>query len=223
MSDFILAISSCFMAGFLTTAHPCPLATNLAAISLLGGMAAERGKLISITLFFICGYLLSFLLLSVTLSSGVLSIPALSNLLRNYISLLIGPLLIFAGMLQAKLLNTSGFHNKVITKYIRADRSPGIRALPIGFVIALSFCPATAAIFFGLLIPMVIEYDQVILFPAIYAVGASIPIIIAGLLASGRYFTGRVNRWRKVFPLIAGWALIVIGIYISIQRIFLSQ
>jgi cytochrome c-type biogenesis protein len=223
MSDFILAGISCFMAGLLTTAHPCPLATNLAAISLLGGMAADKAKIISITLFFICGYLLSFLLLSVVLSSGMLSIPALSNILRNYISLFIGPFLILAGMLQANLLNTTGFHNKVIINYIREGRTRGIRALPLGFLIALSFCPATAAIFFGLLIPLAVEYEQILVFPAIYALGASIPIIAAGFLASGKYFTGRVTRWRKVFPYIAGWALIIIGIYISIQRIFLGQ
>ncbi len=221
MSDFILAVGSCFLAGFLTTAHPCPFTINLAAISMLGGVAAERGKTVIVTIFFICGYLLSFLLLSITLSSGILSIPFLSIILQKYINLFIGPLLILAGMLQVNLINSSAFHDNKIVRYILSNKSRGIHALPLGFLIALSFCPATAAIFFGLLIPMAVEYEQILLFPSIYALGASMPIIAVGILVSGGYFPGKMKRWRKVFPLIAGWVLIIIGIYISILRIFL--
>lgn len=210
------------MAGLITTAHPCPFTINLAAISMLGGMTSARGKIVMVTIYFICGYVLSFLLLSVALSSGIISVPLLSIILRKYIGLFIGPLLILAGMLQTDLINTSIFHDNKIMKYILSNNSHEIHALPLGFVIALSFCPATAAIFFGLLIPLAVEYKQNLLFPSIYALGASVPIIVAGILVSGGYSPGKRNRWKKIFPLITGWALIIIGIYISIIRIFLS-
>ena len=221
MNDIFLAGGSCFLAGVLTTAHPCPFTTNLAAISLLAGMSADKGRAVSITIYFVFGYLTSILLLAFTLSTGILSIPFSSIILQQYINLFMGPMLIIAGMLQANLLNTNAFNNNKIFGYILSGKS-GFRALPLGFLFALSFCPATAAIFFGLLIPMAVEYEQNLLFPSLYALGASLPVIAVGIMVSGSYFPGKRNKWRRYFPLITGSILIITGIYISISRIFLG-
>jgi cytochrome c-type biogenesis protein len=219
MNDIFLAGGSCFLAGILTTAHPCPFTTNLAAISLLGGMSADRGRSVNITIYFIFGYLSAILLLAFTLSTGILSVTFLSIILQQYINLFMGPVLIIAGMLQANLLNANITNNRIITRYIRSGKS-GFRALPLGFLIALSFCPATAAIFFGVLIPMAVEYQQNLLFPFLYALGASLPVIAVGIMVSGSYFPGKRNKWRRNFPSITGAILIITGIYISISRIF---
>ena len=210
------------MAGFMTTLHPCPFAINISAISILAGMASGRKKIILAISYFIFGYLLALLSVSIALSSGLLSIPYLSIFLQNYINLFIGPLFILAGMLQANLINSPRFNTSKIGQLIGQKRWSGIQALPLGFIIALSFCPATAAIFFGLLIPMAVEHQQIFLFPSLFALGAAFPIIATSIIISRGYLLHERRKWRVAFPVVTGWILIVIGIYLSIQRIFLG-
>lgn len=60
-----------------------------------------------------------------------------------------------------------------------------------------------------------------ILFPLIYALGASLPIIaVSVLLSQGVVLSARV-KWIKILPVITGWILIIIGIYISIKKIYI--
>jgi cytochrome c biogenesis protein CcdA len=91
----------------------------------------------------------------------------------------------------------------------------------MGSLLALSFCPATAAVFFGILIPLTIQHDQVIIFPLIYGLGATLPMIgiVAVVRKGGRLLLSKY--WQKRIPLIAGWVIICIGIYITIHQIFL--
>ena len=105
MSEFFVAGGSCFLAGFLTTVHPCPLTTNIASISFLSGLATNRKRINAVYFFFICGYLISYLFLGIVVSSGLLSIPLLSGRLQKGINLFLGPVLIILGMLQADLFN----------------------------------------------------------------------------------------------------------------------
>ena len=86
---------------------------------------------------------------------------------------------------------------------------------------ALSFCPATAAVFFGILIPLTIQHDQIIVFPLIYSLGATLPLIgiVMMVKKGGRLFLNK--KWQKRIPLVAGWIIICIGLYISITQIFL--
>ncbi len=221
MSDFFLACGSCLLAGFLTTIHPCPLTTNVASISFLSGLTTNRKKIVPVVIYFICGYLITYLLLGIAVSSGLFSIPKLSAGLQKGINIFLGPVLIFSGMLLADIFNMQKLYKGRILKYLETKNWTGMKAFPFGVLIALSFCPATAAIFFGILIPLAIRYEQMIIFPLIYAFGASLPIIAVSLLISQGTVLSADTGWVRILPKISGWVLITIGIYISIQRIYL--
>ncbi len=222
MNEFIMACGSCFIAGFLTTIHPCPLTTNIASISFLSGLTANRKKTASVVSFFVAGYLIAYLFLGIVISSGLLSISSLSIRLQRSINLFLGPVLIFTGMLQAKFIHLPPLFKGKIMKYLQSRKWQGIEGLPFGILVALSFCPATAAIFFGILIPLAVKYEQMILFPLIYALGASMPVIATSILISrGTMLTAR-SKWVNILPVISGWVLIIAGIFISIKIIYLA-
>jgi threonine/homoserine/homoserine lactone efflux protein len=51
---------------------------------------------------------------------------------------------------------------------------------------ALSFCPTSAALFFGSLIPLAIESKSVVVLPALYGLGTALPVFaFAVLIALG--------------------------------------
>ncbi len=221
MNEWIIAAASCFGLGMMTTLHPCPVATNLAAISLLNGWFQKKRSLFVITFLFIGGYLSSYLLIGIVLSTGLLNIPTLSFAFQKIITTLLGPLLILVGMLLADLIGRSIQYRGRMLKWVEGRGSQGFQAFPMGALLALSFCPATAAIFFGLLIPLAIQQGEVVLFPILYALGVSLPLIGLSILIR-RGGTKLLNeRWQAQIPVFAGWTLILIGIYMTIRNIYL--
>ena len=57
-------------------------------------------------------------------------------------------------------------------------------ALPLGILLALSFCPVSAWIFFGSLMPLAIKYHSPLLMPSLYGVGTALPaLVFAALIA----------------------------------------
>lgn len=221
MEGILLATASCFFLGIITTLHPCPLATNIAAVSLLSGWSSKYRKNIYPYVLFIVGYVAVFMLIAFLISAGVYARSSLSLYLQSSMRLLLGPVLILVGMVLADLIRLNRFYSGKIFVWLKKKRWGGFYSLPMGAMLALSFCPATAAIFFGILIPMTIQHNQLILFPLIYSMGATLPLIGIVVMAEkgGRRFLS--NKWQKRIPLISGWIIICIGIYISIQQIFL--
>ncbi len=221
MNELILAAGACVLAGIMTTVHPCPLTTNIASVSLLTGWSASRRNTGLTLFFFICGYLFSYLIIAILLSSGVLSIPRISYLLQIMVNYFLGPVLVLIGMLLADLLNLDRFYKGRILLFIHSRNWSGLHAFPLGSLIALSFCPATAAIFFGILVPLSVDHEKNILFPLLYALGASLPLIAISALMSQGVSLSKNPALLKYLPRFSGWILIIIGVILSIQRIYL--
>lgn len=221
MSEIIIASGACVLAGIMTTFHPCPLTTNIASVSMLIGWSARRRNRGLTLFFFICGYLFSYLIIAMLLSSGALSIPRISYVLQIMVKTFLGPVLILIGMLLADMLNLNRLYKGQILTYIRSRNWSGLSAFPFGAMIALSFCPATAAIFFGILVPLSVDHDKTFLFPLLYALGASIPLITISALMNQGVRLSKNPRLVKYLPKFSGWILIIIGIILSVQRIYL--
>jgi len=221
MEGILLATTSCFLLGIITTLHPCPLATNVAAISLLSGWSSKYKKYIYPYVLFIIGYVAVFMLIAFFISAGIYIRSSLSLYLQSSVRLFLGPVLILVGMVLADLLHLNRFYSGKIFLWLKKKRWGGFYALPMGAMLAISFCPATAAIFFGILIPLTIQHDQIIIFPLIYGLGATLPLIGIVVMAvrGGSKFLSRT--WQKRIPSVTGWIMICIGVYISIQQIFL--
>lgn len=221
MSDFLLACGSCFLAGVFTTIHPCPMTTNIASASFLSGMTANRNRNGQVVFLFVCGYLITYIILGIIISSGVLSIPSLSQKLQGSINLLLGPVLIFIGMLMADLFSLQKLYKGRVITFLQTRKWKVSGALPFGILVSLSFCPATAGIFFGILIPLAIKYEKMVFFPLIYAIGASLPVVAVSILIMKGILISKQTRWIRILPVISGWVLIAIGIYLSFKRIYL--
>ena len=222
MSEIILASGACLLAGIMTTVHPCPLTTNIASVSMLIGWSARRKNAGLTLFFFICGYLFSYLIIAMLLSSGALSIPRISYVLQVVVNYFIGPSLVLIGMLLADLMNLNRLYKGQILTNIRSRNWSGLSAFPFGAMIALSFCPATAAIFFGILVPLSVDHNKNFLFPLLYALGASIPLIAISALTYRGVRLSKNPILLKYLPMISGWILIILGIILSVERIYLN-
>lgn len=148
MSEWILAMGAAFWLGVLTSISPCPLATNIAAISYIGRQVDRPRHVLWTGLSYTAGRMLCYVLLGWVLVASLLSAPILSNGLQVYMNRLLGPLLILAGMFLLEMIRLpipSGALTEKLRQYAGSQGLWG--AFLLGIIFALSFCPVSAALF----------------------------------------------------------------------------
>ena len=107
MTEFIIATGSALWLGILTSISPCPLATNIAAISYIGRRVGSSRQVFLTGLLYTLGRTLAYLGLAAVLVASVLSVPQVSLFLQKYMHLILGPILIIVGMFLLGLVQLS--------------------------------------------------------------------------------------------------------------------
>jgi len=226
MDSILIASGSALWLGILTSISPCPLATNIAAISYIGRQVGRTGRILFSGLAYTLGRMLAYLVLGVIITAGLLSIPGLSNFLQRYLNIILGPLLIIVGVFLLDIIRFGGFGVSSGEKARKwAEKGGVFGAGFIGFVFALSLCPVSAALFFGSLIPLAVQHNSKILLPSLYGIGTGLPVIVfAFLLAFGAQTVGKafhkLSHIEKWVRRITGVTFIIVGIYYSLIYIF---
>lgn len=226
MEDPLWLLGSALWLGILTSISPCPLATNIAAISFISRRLEKPRQVLWAGLLYTAGRTLTYLLLGIILVASLLSVPLLSLWLQEYMNKLLGPILIVAGMFLVELLrvDVSGGRLGSWAQH-RAERWGRGGAFLLGMLFALSFCPVSAALFFGSLVPLALEAGSGVLLPSVYGVGTALPVfafsllIMAGAHSVGRVF-GAVSRFEPWVRQFTGALFIGVGIYYSLRYIF---
>ncbi|MCP5536550.1 MAG: sulfite exporter TauE/SafE family protein [Akkermansiaceae bacterium] len=226
MLEFYIALGSAFWLGVLTSISPCPLATNIAAISFVGRRVAKPGSVFAAGLLYTVGRMLVYTVLGVILVSSMLSAPVVALALQKYMNIVLGPLLIVVGMIMLQLITFNSGGSGVSQRLQNKVESMGVwGAFLLGVIFALSFCPLSAALFFASLLPLAIQQQSSILMPAVYGIATGLPVLLfAVILASGANRLGKAYNKIVVFEKIArnitGVLFIGVGIYYSLAYIF---
>jgi cytochrome c-type biogenesis protein len=226
MLEFIIGAGSAFWLGILTSISPCPLATNIAAISYIARRVGNSRQVFLTGLLYTLGRTLAYLGLAIVLVASVLSIPQVSLFLQKYMHLVLGPILIIVGMFLLGLIQfgtSSGGMSEGLQKWVDAIGIWG--ALLLGVVFALSFCPVSAALYFGSLIPLSLKVQSSVALPVIYGIGTALPVMIfAVLLALSAQSVGKaynvlakIEWWARM---ITGWIFVLAGLWFSLKYIF---
>ena len=226
MESTALASVGALWLGVLTSISPCPLATNIVAISFIGKRVGQTRQVLLSGLLYAAGRVVAYLALAVVLIGGLLSVPQVSNFLQKYMNKLLGPILILAGMFLLELITVNVRGVSVSEKMKeRAEKGGMLSASLMGVVFALSFCPISAALFFGSLIPLSIKHGSKLLFPSLYGLGTALPVVsFAILVALGAQSVGKafnkltqVELWARRAT---GVVFICVGVYLSLRYIF---
>jgi len=226
MDEFIIGAGSAFWLGILTSISPCPLATNIAAISYIGRRMGDSRQVFLSGMLYTLGRTLAYLGLAFVIVASILSVPQVSLFLQKYMHLVLGPILIIVGMflLQLIQLNMAGSGmSEGLQKRVDAMGIWG--ALVLGVVFALTFCPTSAALYFGSLIPLSLKVNSSIALPVIYGIGTALPVLVfAVLLALSAQSVGKaynvlakIEWWARI---ITGWIFVLLGVYYSLKYIF---
>ncbi len=227
MSDTLwIGMGSAAWLGILTSISPCPLATNIAAISFIGRRVGNP-KAVTVTgLLYALGRSLTYVVLAVVLVSSLLSAPAVSHVLQKYMNKILGPILILVGMLLLELIQINLPGGGASEKMGKRVEGWGIwGGLALGIVFAMSFCPASAGLYFGSLIPLSVKYESRVLLPLLFGVGTALPVfafailIALGTQAVGRAFA-KITQFEWWARRVTGVIFLVVGMYFCLTFVF---
>jgi len=194
MHSFYLDIFSAFWLGILTSISPCPLATNIAAVSFITRNLGSSKKVLWSGLLYAAGRMLTYVAVAVLAIASLLSLPEVSFFLETNMHKIIGPLLIVVGIILLDVLPFAFSASLVSSSMQEKAGKWGLWGSGIlGVVFALTFCPLSAALFFGSLIPLAIDGKSAVLMPSVYGLGTALPVIaFAFVMAFGVKSIGRV-------------------------------
>ena len=226
MDSIILSYLTACWLGILTSISPCPLATNITAISFIGKRLSKPKMVFLSGLFYVLGRMLTYTVLGALLVASTLSIPELANLLQRNINIFLGPVLIITALFLLRIipLTLSGFGLSQKMQNHAANLGIWGSGL-LGIIFALSFCPTSAALFFGSLIPLSLKHNSSVMLPSLYGIGTGLPVIVfAFLVALGTRYVGIVFNKLTIIEVwarrVTGIIFLLVGIYYSLIYIF---
>jgi cytochrome c-type biogenesis protein len=226
MTPMLAAVATAFWLGILTSISPCPLASNVAAISFVGRSVIHPRRVLVAGLTYSIGRAVTYVLVAVLVVTSLLSIPSVSFFLQRRMNQILGPLLIVIGIGLLGWITVrlpSGSWGQTMKERLAGRGIIGAGGL--GMLFALSFCPVSAGLFFGALIPLAVSSESKLLLPAIYGLGTGLPVLLfAVLLVLGAQWVGRAFRIagtieRAARP-ITGAVFVLAGFYLTLTHVF---
>lgn len=205
--------------GLMTAISPCPLATNITATAYISKHISNKKQVFMSGIVYALGRGFSYTLIGIVLFFGASKFQIARFFNQNGEKYL-GPILvvlglIFLNVIQLKFLNKTN----VLGRWSEQLKSKGLLgAFLIGVIFALAFCPYSGALFFGMLIPMVITSVDGLYLPLVFAFGTGLPVILFTYLlafTAGKVggFYSRIGKIEKVIRFITGIVFVLTGCY----------
>jgi cytochrome c biogenesis protein CcdA len=218
-----IPVLSALLLGLITAISPCPLATNIAAIAYVSRRVKERRYAVITGTLYTLGRMFSYSILGVIIIVAGIEVPGVASFLQNFGEQVLGPLLIVIGVIMLSInrmpFSLGGGRLSSIGGKV-ADWGM-IGGFLLGALFALAFCPYSAVLFFGLLIPLALKSAGGVALPAVYAVGTGLPVLVFGVLIS--LGVARVSTWfnavtraEKIIRVAVSIIFIGVGIYLVV-------
>jgi len=219
-SSLNIPVLSALLLGLLTAISPCPMATNIAAIAYVSRRVTERRYAVITGTLYTLGRMLSYSIIGILIIVAGLEIPGAASFLQDFGERILGPLLIVVGLLMLNIGRLSfGLGSGKLASIGGKVADWGmIGGFLLGALFALAFCPYSAVLFFGVLIPLALKSSGGVALPAVFAIGTGLPVLVFGTLIS--VGVAKVSTWlnamtraERIIRIIVSIIFIGVGIY----------
>ena len=192
--------------GLLTSISPCPMASHAAAVSVLVRQAGDWKRGLSAGVAYALGRATSYALVAWVASEGIVRMGPLVRKVQIHAESVLGWAFLVGGLLLAlsPWLNLSGRGPDASRWKQRLDcLGPIPGAFALGAVLAMAFCPVSAGIFFGSVIPLAAACSPSWAVTVPYGLATAIPVL-ALTLAAG-FGTMQVARLFRASQKVSPW------------------
>lgn len=212
-------ILSAFLLGIMTSLSPCPLATNITAIAFISKDLKSSKTSFLNGLFYTLGRGFSYTLVATLIYFGISSF-SISSRFQSFSDKYLGIILILVGLIMLDLIkfNFKKLNPKIETFKLFLTKQGYLGSFFLGLLFALAFCPYSAVVFFGVLIPLILRSQSGLLLAPFFALGTGIPVLIFSYIIAfsfsklSRIFN-KLSQVEKVIRKIVAIIFILVGIY----------
>jgi hypothetical protein len=171
------------------------------------------------------GRALAYIFIGFLLVKSLLSAPSFSFFMQKYGNQAISPVLVLAGMYMLDMFGR-GFEGLNLFDLSKFKAKGGaISSLLMGVVFALAFCPISAALYFGVIIPLAAKNSAPFSLPLLYGLGTALPVMGTAVvldfgLKKVSAVTGLADGFEKYAKPATAWTFIACGVYLGLKYIF---
>lgn len=207
---------SAFLLGIVGALAPCQFTGNLGAITIYGNQSIQKKVAWKEVLFFVLGKTVVFTGLGLLV--WILGEEIRTSLTGYFpwFRKIVGPMFILIGLF---FLGAIKFYKSFTLGSIpeRLQKKGPLGAFFMGVSFTLGFCPTMFVLFFITLMPMAMAVSYGPVLPAVFAIGTSLPLIIAIFLIwyfglGGRLLKKKGRKIGTVVQKITGVLMVVLGI-----------
>jgi len=206
--------------GLITAIAPCPMATNIAAVAYISRNVTDRKYGVITGALYTLGRMVSYSVLGILIIVVGLEIPGVSAFLQDTGEKVLGPILIVVGVLMLFIdrISFGRGGGKLASLGDKVANWGMIGGFLLGVIFALAFCPYSAVLFFGALMPVALKSTGGAALPAVFAIGTGLPVLIFGTLLSAGVagvatWLNAITRAERIIRIIVSIIFIGVGIY----------
>lgn len=222
-------ILAAFLLGLVTAISPCTLAANISGVAFISRNMTRPRYTLMVGILLSTGRIITFVGLGGIMISTGRTIGNVALFSQNLGTIALGVLLFIIGIFLLDIIHLDiEMGGGIISGLIEKAHTLGlIGAVFLGMLYGCAFCPYSAALFFGILIPMALNASGGYVLPFFFGIGVNIPIIVFTLLLvigaqRARQFMGKISRSWKSVSRIMGISLISISFYYLVPYISLK-
>jgi cytochrome c biogenesis protein CcdA len=219
IDQYNFPLFSAFVLGIMTSISPCPLATNITAIAYISRDIKTVKNTLTSGLIYTLGRAISYTLLATLIYFGF-STFQIAKIFQGWGDKVLGIVLILIALVMFGLIKINlSLKSKKVEKMKEWLTTKGhTGTLLLGILFALAFCPYSGILFFGILIPLVLNSTESLLLPPLFALGTGLPVIIFSfILAFSVHKLGKIynamSKIEKVMRYSVATIFLLAGIY----------
>jgi len=213
-----IPLLSAVLLGIVGALSPCQLSTGAAALAYLSPQVVKPRSYAGSIVAYMAGKITVYTLLGgAALVAGMQmndSIPFI-----QFVRKALGPVMLLLALQLFGILKFRFSIGERASQWLEERFAGGgvLRAYALGIAFSLAFCPTLFLLFFGLLLPLALTRPLGIIYPGLFAVGTTLPLIIlASMLALGADSLGdsvrRVGRIERFIQPVAAFVLLLAGL-----------
>lgn len=213
--------------GIITAIGPCPLSANVTAIAYVSSKMADSRSTMLAGAMYTAGRAATYTIIGMLIFLFGSTVMDNAPSLQDYDKIILGPVLILAGVVMLGLWKPDFSAGEGLKdKYgLKLAEKGSIGAFFLGAVFALAFCPYTAVMFFGLLMPFALAADAPgISFMALFGIGTGIPVLLFAVLLGisssfAKAYISKITRVEPYLRKVLGAGFILYGAWMIVAFI----
>lgn len=215
-----IPVVAAFFIGLMTAISPCPLATNITAIAYASKRIDNSKHTLLVGFLYTLGRMLTYVLIASFIVWFGMSTQTIALFLQKYGEKLLGPLLLIIGIIMLDIIKMNFFKssNKLAKLKEELANKGFIGSFLLGVIFALAFCPFSAVLFFGMLIPIALKAGDGLIIPSVFAFATGLPVIIFSFIlvysvSKLGAIMDKVQAFEKWMRKIVAGIFIIAGLY----------